>query len=85
MENSKNNKENETKNTASNKAGSKRSYTRLEFTIEQEEQLIEFVKENPALYDPKDTQYKNKNFRDRLWNEFGNKIEKSGKFSLRHI
>lgn len=49
----------------------KRSYTRLDFSVEQEEKLIEFVKENPALYDPSNEHYKNRTYRDRLWTEFG--------------
>lgn len=57
----------------------KRTYTRLDFSVEQEEQLIDYVKGNPALYNPKDVQYKNKNYRDRLWTEFGSTINKSGK------
>lgn len=57
----------------------KRTYTRLDFTLEDEEQLIDFVKSNPALYDPKSPHFKNKMYRDRLWLEFGNKIQKSGK------
>lgn len=60
-------------------AATKRTYKKLDFSFEEEEQLIEFVKDNPALYDPKDIQYKNKNYRDRLYNDFGATIEKSGK------
>lgn len=56
----------------------KRTYTRLEFSPEQEEQLIEFVKANPALFDPKDSHFKNKKYRDRLWNQFGDEIDKKG-------
>lgn len=63
---------------ASEKPASKRAYTRLEFTLEQEEQLIEYVRDNPVLYNIKDPQYKNKSFRDRLWEEFGTTISKSG-------
>lgn len=60
-------------------AANKRSYTRLEFSLEQEEQLIEFVKANSPLFNPKDPKYKNKMYRDRLWNEIGEKFEKPGK------
>lgn len=56
----------------------KRTYTRLEFSIEQEEQLIDYVKTNPALYNPKDPQYKSRTYRDRLWEEFGQQINKTG-------
>lgn len=57
---------------------SKRTYTRLDFTVEQEEKLIEYVKAHPALFNPKDAQYKNRTYRDHLWIEFGSSIEKSG-------
>lgn len=60
----------------------KRMYTRLDFSSEQEEQLIDFVKCNAALYNPKDELYKNKMYRNRLWLEFGNTIGKSGKSTL---
>lgn len=56
----------------------KRTYTRLDFSLDQEEELIDFVKINPALYNPKEPFYKNKMYRDRLWAEFGEKINKSG-------
>lgn len=59
-------------------ASTKRTYVRLDFTQEQEEQLIDFVKTNPVMYNPKDANYKNKMYRDRLWAEFGEKIDKSG-------
>lgn len=60
----------------------KRTYTRLEFTSDQEERLIDFVKSNPPLYNPRDSLYKNKSYRDRLWDDIGQKLEKSGKHYL---
>lgn len=57
---------------------SKRTYNRLDFTLAQEEQLIDFVKSNPALYNPKEPLYKNRMYRDRLWGEFGDSISKTG-------
>lgn len=56
----------------------KRAYTRLEFTTDQEERLIDFVKSDPPMYNPKDALYKNKSYRDRLWDDIGQKLEKSG-------
>lgn len=56
----------------------KRNYNRLDFTLEQEEQIIDFVRHNPALHNPKESLYKNKNYRDRMWNELGTKINKAG-------
>lgn len=75
---------NEKKSSSTEKSlTQKRNYTRLDFTLEQEEDLIEFVRENPALYNPKEAQYKNRNYRDRLWNEYGERINKTGEFFLR--
>lgn len=56
----------------------KRTYTRLEFTLEQEEELIDYVKLHPALYNPEEQMYKNKMYRDRLWEELGTKWNKTG-------
>lgn len=61
-------------------SANKRSYTRLEFSLQQEEQLIEFVKVNPPLYNPKDPQFKNKTYRECLWNQIGEKFDKPGNF-----
>lgn len=60
------------------KPSTKRSYTRLDFSVEQEEQLIDFVKSNPPLYNPKDALYKNKMYRDRLWEDIGSILDKTG-------
>lgn len=56
----------------------KRVYTRLDFTLDQEERVIDFVKLNPPLYDPKDAMYKNKMYRDRLWADLGSSLNKTG-------
>lgn len=63
----------------SNRMASKRSYTRLEFTKEEEEQIIDFVKQNPLLYDPRNPNYKNRTSRDKLWNDIATSLNKSGK------
>lgn len=60
------------------KPSTKPSYTRLDFSVEQEEQLIDFVKSNPPLYNPKDALYKNKMYRDRLWEDIGSILDKTG-------
>lgn len=60
------------------KSTQKRNYTRLDFSLEQEEELIDFVRQNPALYNPKESLYKNRNYRDRTWNDFGARINKTG-------
>lgn len=59
-------------------ARTKRTYTRLEFTLEEEEKLIDFVKSNSALYNPKDSNYKNKMYRDRQWEKIADDIGKTG-------
>lgn len=56
----------------------KRNYRELGFDLVQKEQLIGFVKANPALYDPKDKEYKSKQFQNRLLNDFGATIGKTG-------
>lgn len=61
-----------------NQPASKRTYTRLDFTLEQEEELIDYVKVNPALFNPTMDLYKNKMYRDRLWEELGSKLGKTG-------
>lgn len=62
-------------------SSTKRAYMRLDFALEDEEKLIDYVKSNAALYNPTDKNYKNKMFRDRLWTKFGDTIKKSGNFS----
>lgn len=59
-------------------ATAKRLYKRLDFSLEQEETLIDFVKSNAPLFNPKDAHYKNKMFRDRLWSEIGESLNKPG-------
>lgn len=63
---------------ANNIPAAKRVYTRLEFSLEHEEELIDFVKLNPALFNPKNPHYKNKMFRDRLWQDIADKLKKNG-------
>lgn len=56
----------------------KRVYTRLEFTREEEEQIISFVKLHPELYNLKHSDYKNKIKKDQLWNDLGITMNKKG-------
>lgn len=60
----------------------RKPYTKLDFSLEEEEQLFDYVKSNSPLYDPQNENYKNKMFRDRLWDKFGETIEKSGNLSI---
>lgn len=56
----------------------KRVYKKLDFTQDEESQIIDFVKQNPLLYDPRNADYKNKIMRDKLWNDLAEKMEKTG-------
>lgn len=58
----------------------KRHYTKLEFTAEEETQIIDFVKDNPVLYNPKNADYKNKVMKDQLWEDLGKRIKKTDFF-----
>lgn len=58
--------------------GEKRNYKKLEFSLEEEGQIIDFVKQNPSIYNPKDSEYKDRAKRDKLWNDLGEKLSKPG-------
>lgn len=47
----------------------KRAYSKLQFTRDEEEQIITFVKQNSELYDPKNVKFKDKAHKDKLWND----------------
>lgn len=55
--------------------GQKRVYTKLPFSSEDEEKIINFVRENAELYDPKNGEFKNKGHKDKLWSDFANTLE----------
>ena len=52
----------------------KRTYTKLSFSQEDEEKIINFVKTNAELYDPKNGNFKNKSHKDKLWCEFAKSL-----------
>lgn len=56
----------------------KRNYNKLEFSDDDEMEIIDFVKQHPLLFNPKDREYKNRAMRDKLWNELGEKLSKTG-------
>lgn len=56
----------------------KRNYNRLDFSKDQEEKIISFVKQHPELYNPKHSEYKNKIRRDQLWNDLAKTMDKIG-------
>lgn len=55
----------------------RRVYAKLPFTHDDEEKKISFVKLNPELYNPKHDIYKNKEHKDRLWNDLGKTLKNS--------
>lgn len=57
---------------------SKRVYNKIDFSLEDEEALIDFVKLNEPLINPQHDLYKNRIHRDRLWLDIGNELGKSG-------
>lgn len=65
---------------AENSATTKRTYNRLEFSEEEESQIINFVKQHEELFNPKHAMYKNKPRRDTLWNEIAQTIQKTSSF-----
>lgn len=60
------------------KLAQKRTYVRLNFTQDEEEKIISFVKLHPELYDPKNENFKNKAHKDKLWNDLGKTFDKAG-------
>lgn len=49
------------------------------FTIEEEEQLIDFVRENECLYNVKLKEYKDAQLKKRKWEVLANELKKTGK------
>lgn len=60
----------------------KREYRRIQFSSEDEEALIEFVKTNQELYDPKHELYKNRDRKTQLWQKIASDLNKTGKFNF---
>lgn len=63
----------------------KRAYNKLDFTQDEEEKIISFVKINPELYDPKNSNFKNKIHKEKLWNDLAITMDKTGRFQLRAL
>lgn len=55
-----------------------RRYVRLDFSPEDDDYLIDNVKLNEPLFNPKHADYKNAMYRNRLWGDIGAGINKSG-------
>lgn len=52
------------------------NYRRIDFRPEEEEQLIELVKDSPLLYSPINTEYKDRNLRGKAWDNIGKTLAK---------
>lgn len=63
----------------------KRTYNKLDFSNDDEILIIDFVKQHSLLFNPKDSDYKNKALRDKAWNDLGEKIGKSGCYLLNFL
>lgn len=57
----------------------KKIYNRNVFTTEEEEILIDFVREHNFLYNPKEKLYKNITARSVCWKEIGGILKKNRK------
>lgn len=57
---------------------SKLNYQRTNFSLEDEETLIEFVKTNAELYDPKHKLYANRIRKSQLWQDVASTLRKTG-------
>lgn len=54
---------------------SKKEISDYKFTQEQKEQIAEFVKEHPTLYDKRDKQWSNPRAKEELWRELAREFE----------
>lgn len=50
------------------------------FTAEEEEQLADFVRQHPQLYDPSHVDYKNKSIRQQFWMQIGTELNKTSTY-----
>lgn len=50
------------------------------FTLEDEEKIIDFVKQNEFIYDTRNPNYRNSDMKNRMWTEFAKGIKKDGEF-----
>lgn len=49
------------------------------FTDQEDAWLCQLISTNPALYDSKLAEYKNRTIRDKTWEEIGKTLYRSGK------
>lgn len=53
----------------------------LDFNETEKEILIDFVRNNPPLYSQQHAKYRDSELKNRLWQEIGRKLNKSGKYT----
>lgn len=56
--------------------------TKVKFTAEDEETLIDFVKSNEILYNAHHKKYRDSEAKNRLWLQLAQKIDKDGMYSF---
>jgi len=57
---------------------------RLTFSAEEEDKLIELIQKNSVIYDFAHPKYKNTIYKDEIWIDIANTIEKSGKYKIKY-
>lgn len=55
-----------------------KKYTKLNFSSEDEQKLIDLVRDEQCLYNVRHPQYKKFSYRQRKWDSIGEKLSKSG-------
>lgn len=51
----------------------------MDFDEYEKEILIDFVRRNPPLYNSQHERYKDSELKNRLWEQIGEKLKKTGK------
>lgn len=55
-----------------------KKYNKLDFSEQEEEQLIDLVRKHQCLYNKKAKEYMNSQFKSRIYEEIGQAINKPG-------
>lgn len=59
-----------------------KTYKKLTFSLLQEETLIDCVRDEECLYNPKHVHYKNAQYRKRKWNLIGTQVGRTGEWHI---
>lgn len=54
----------------------------LDFSENEKEILIDFVRNNPPLYRQQHERFKDTELKNRLWEEIGRRLNKTGKYKF---